>query len=84
MMLTQKNIRGILLVLLSMALFAVGEIFIKMSGAFLSASQIMFILISSGLIIFTLIALAKGEKLNDRRAFAPTSMLRYFAEMVGL
>ena len=83
-MLTQKNTRGILLMLLSMALFALGDIFIKMSGAFLSPAQIMFILISSGLIIFTLIAVAKGETLNDRRAFAPTLVLRYFAEMVGL
>ena len=55
-----------------------------MSGAFLSPAQTMFILISSGLIIFTVIALAKGEKLNDRRAFAPILLLRYFTEMVGL
>ena len=84
MMDTQRNTRGILLMLLSMASFAVGDIFIKMSGAFLSPAQTMFILISSGLIIFTVIALAKGEKLNDRRAFAPILLLRYFTEMVGL
>ena len=76
MMVTQKNTRSILLMLLSMALFALGDIFIKMSGAFLSPAQIMFILISSRLIIFTLIALAKCEKVNDRRAFAPTLVLR--------
>ena len=84
MMDTQRNTRGILLMLLSMASFAVGDIFIKMSGAFLSPAQTMFILISSGLIIFAVIALAKGEKLNDRRAFAPILLLRYFTEMVGL
>ncbi len=61
MMDTHKNTRGILLMLLSMASFAVGDI------AFLSPAQTMFILISSGLIIFAVIALAKGEKKDALR-----------------
>ena len=70
--------------LISMAAFAVGDTFVKISGSFLSPSQIMFFLISGGLIIFTLIALSKGEKLRDRRAFSPILLIRYSAEMLGL
>ena len=51
MMDTPRNTRGILLMLLSMASFAVGDIFIKMTGAFLFPAQTMFILIISGLIM---------------------------------
>ena len=80
----KKNSKGILLMLISMAAFAVGDTFVKISGSFLSPSQIMFFLISGGLIIFTLIALAKGERLRDRRAFSPILLIRYSAEMLGL
>ena len=52
----KKNSKGIFLMLISMASFAVGDTFVKISGAFLSPSQIMFFLISGGLIIFTFIA----------------------------
>ena len=80
----KKNSKGILLMLISMAAFAVGDTFVKISGSFLSPSQIMFFLISGGLIIFTLIALSKGEKLRDRRAFSPILLIRYSTEMLGL
>ena len=80
----KKNSKGILLMLISMAAFAVGDTFVKISGSFLSPSQIMFFLITGGLIIFTLIALSKGEKLRDRRAFSPILLIRYSAEMLGL
>ena len=80
----KKNTKGILLMLISMACFAAGDTFVKISGAFLSPSQIMFFLISGGLIIFTLIALIKSEKLRERRAFLPILLIRYCAEMLGL
>jgi len=80
----KKNSKGILLMLISMAAFAVGDTFVKISGSFLSPSQIMFFLISGGLVIFTLISLSKGEKLRDRRAFSPILLIRYSAEMLGL
>jgi drug/metabolite transporter (DMT)-like permease len=80
----KKKSKGILLMLISMAAFAVGDTFVKISGSFLSPSQIMFFLISGGLIIFTLIALSKGERLRDRRAFSPILLIRYSAEMLGL
>ena len=81
---TKKNSKGIILMLISMASFAVGDTFIKISGAFLSPAQIMFFLIAGGLIIFAIIAKFKGEDLLDRRAFSPILLIRYCAEMVGL
>ena len=80
----KKNSKGILLMLISMASFAVGDTFVKISGSFLSPSQIMFFLISGGLIIFALIAMVKGEELKERRAFSPILLIRYCAEMLGL
>ena len=84
-MLTNKNnAKGIVLMLFSMAAFALGDTFVKMSGAFLCPAQIMFFLISGGLILFALIALASGENLKEPRAFEPVLILRYCTEMIGL
>ena len=80
----KKNSKGIILMLISMASFAVGDTFVKISGAFLSPAQIMFFLIAGGLIIFTIIAKSKGENLLDRRACSSVLIIRYCAEMVGL
>ena len=80
----KKNSKGIILMLISMASFAVGDTFVKISRAFLSPAQIMFFLIAGGLIIFAIIAKFKGENLLDRRAFSSVLLIRYCAEMVGL
>ena len=80
----KKNSKGIFLMLISMASFAVGDTFVKISSSFLSPSQIMFFLISGGLIIFAIIALIKGENLIERRAYSPILLIRYCAEMLGL
>ena len=84
-MLTNKNnAKGIVMMLFSMASFALGDTFVKTSGSFLSPAQIMFFLISGGLILFALIAVVKGENLKEPRAFAPVLLLRYCTEMIGL
>ncbi len=70
--------------LLAMASFAGGDVLIKITGAFLSPAQIMFILISSGLVIFAIIAWLNGDNLRDPRAFTPILLVRYVAEMLGL
>ena len=80
----KKNSKGIFLMIISMASFAVGDTFVKISGAFLSPAQIMFFLIAGGLIIFAMIAKIKGENLLDNRAFSPVLLIRYLAEMIGL
>ena len=80
----KKNSKGIILMIISMASFAVGDTFVKISGTFLSPAQIMFFLIAGGLIIFAMIAKFKGENLLDSRAFSPVLLIRYLAEMIGL
>ena len=80
----KKNSKGIFLMIISMASFAIGDTFVKISGAFLSPAQIMFFLIAGGLIIFAMIAKFKGENLLDSRAFSSVLLIRYLAEMIGL
>ena len=80
----KKNSKGIFLMIISMASFAAGDTFVKISGAFLSPAQIMFFLIAGGLMIFAMIAKIKGENLLDSRAFSPVLLIRYLAEMIGL
>ena len=80
----KKNSKGIFLMIISMASFAVGDTCVKISGAFLSPAQIMFFLIAGGLIIFAMIAKIKGDNLLDSRAFSPVLLIRYLAEMIGL
>ena len=79
-----KNTKGIFFMLSAMGAFAIGDVFIKMAGLFLSSAQIMFVLISTGLLLYTVIAVIKGEPLNDARAFKPVLLVRYTAEMIGL
>lgn len=78
------NTKGIVLMLLSMATFAAADTLIKVSGSFLSPAQIMFFLMSGGLILFSIIAVLQGETLKDPRAVAPVLLLRYCAEVTGL
>ena len=72
------NTKGIFLMLLSMATFALADTLIKMSGSFLSPAQIMFFLLGGGLILFAMIAVIQGDSLKEPRAFAPVLLLRYF------
>ena len=76
--------RGVILMVLSMATFALADTLVKVSGSFLSPAQIMFYLIGGGLVLFASMAIFQGEKLTDPRAFAPVLLLRYFAEVIGM
>ena len=78
------NIRGIMIMVLAMMAFAVADALVKMSAAFLSPAQVLFFLNSGGLILFTLLAIIKGEPLWDRRIFAPALLLRYVSEVIGM
>jgi drug/metabolite transporter (DMT)-like permease len=76
--------RGIILMVLSMAALALTDALIKVSASSLSPAQVLFLLIGGGLVLFALIAILQGEKLIDRRAFAPVLLLRYFVDVIGL
>jgi len=79
-----SNLRAILLMIISMAAFALADTLVKVSAGSMSASQVMFLLVSGGLVIFALIAIAQGDNLIDRRAFSPILLLRYVAEVTGM
>jgi len=78
------NARGILFMIMSMGAFAVADTLIKVSTSVISPAQVMFILISGALIIFTLMAVLQRDRLSDRRALSPILLLRYMAEIAGM
>lgn len=69
---------------LAMAAFAIADALVKMSAAFLTPAQVVFLLIAGGLVLFTLLAIVLGEPLRDRRMFAPMLLLRYLSEIIGM
>ncbi len=83
-MMSNTNARGILLMVCSMAAFAIADTLVKLSTSLLSTAQIMFILMGGGFVIFTLVAIIQGNRLLDKRAFAPIMLLRYIGEILGM
>jgi len=81
---TPTNVRGIFLMVGSMAAFSIADSLVKVSTTVLSPSQVMFFLISGALIIFATMAILKKDRLIDRRAFSPILWLRYVAEIAGM
>ena len=82
--LTDVNVRGVVFMVLAMAAFALADALVKLSAAFLTPAQVVFLLIAGGLVLFSLLAVLLGEPLRDRRMFAPMLLLRYFSEIVGM
>jgi len=80
----EKNARGIALMVLSMGSFALADTFVKLSASSLSPAQVLFFLNGGGLVLFLIIAVLRGERLSDPRAFAPILLLRYFSEVFGM
>ena len=78
------NVRGVVFMVLAMAAFALADALVKLSAAFLTPAQVVFLLIAGGLVLFSLLAVLLGEPLRDRRMFAPMLLLRYFSEIVGM
>lgn len=70
--------------LASMGAFAIADTFVKLSTFTISPAQVLFYLISGGLIIFALMAKLQGDRIIDRRAFSPILLIRYFAEITGM
>jgi len=69
---------------LSMAAFALADTLVKLSASNLTPAQVLFFLNGGGLVLFALMALARGERLNDPRAFSPILLLRYVSEVAGM
>lgn len=70
--------------LLSMVGFALADTLVKVTSAVMSPAQILLLLLVGGLVMFTFLAIVQGERLIDRRAFAPMLLLRYISEISGM
>jgi len=79
-----SNVRGILLMIASMSLFALADTLVKLSTSIISPAQVLFYLIGGGFVLFALMAVLQRNRLNDPRAFSPILLLRYVAEIAGM
>lgn len=70
--------------ILAMGAIALADTLVKVSSSYVSPAQNLFFIMGGALVMFASMAIVRGEKLIDRRAFAPVLLLRYFAEVAGL
>ena len=81
---TESNLRGIILMVLSMGAFAMADTLIKLVSEAVAPPQIMFLMMAGGSMMFCLIAKLQGARLIDRRIFATVFLVRYLAEVVAM
>lgn len=79
-----KNLRGIVFMLLSMVAFALADTLAKLASKTLAPPQVMFFLMAGGLILFSLLTLVEDEPFLNKGAFSPVVMVRYVSELVGM
>ncbi|WP_127112254.1 DMT family transporter [Shimia sediminis] len=75
-----NNVRGIFLITLAMAGFAVEDMFVKLLSTPLSTGQILIGLGAGSALIFAAISLINGENLFARAAYTRITLLRAAAE----
>lgn len=80
----QRNATGALVMVLSMLSLALADTLVKLAAAFASPAQVLFFIMGGAMISFALLAVARGDRLLDRRAFLPVLLLRYFSEIAGM
>lgn len=78
-----STLRGILLMTLAMAAFAVEDALIKLASAALPVGQILLMLGLGGAPAFALMARAQGHRVLTRAILAPALVARNAAEMAG-
>ena len=76
-------IRAILLMIFSMALLALSDVFIKLSSNQAPRGQVMFLIAAIGTASFVVLSLMRGETPFSRDAFHPMVLLRCFFEIVA-
>lgn len=77
------NLRGILFMLASMALFALEDMFLKWAAIGLPLGQVIFVSGAFGAPVFAFFARRQGQRILTRTAFHPAVTLRNLGEMVG-
>lgn len=78
-----ENLRGIGLMTLSMALFAVEDLFLKLAAAEMPTGQVVFLAGLIGLPVFAVLAWRRGERLLIARLWHPAVVARNIGEMVA-
>lgn len=79
----EANLRGSLLMTASMAGFAVEDVFIKAAARVMPLGQILLIMGIAGVVVFGVMAQAKGEALLPRAFLARAMLVRSAFEVVG-
>lgn len=80
---SQENLRGILMMVTAMALFAVEDMFIKWAAFGVPTGQIILISGAFGVPVFAIMARRQGQKVWTREALHPAVLARNLGEMVG-
>lgn len=78
-----ENLRGAILMIISMVLFAGEDMFIKLLTQRLPYAQVLTIFAGLGFVIFALILKAKGGRMWTRDLWRPGVILRNIGEMIG-
>lgn len=78
-----ENLSGILLMLASMALFAVEDLFLKLASADVPIGQIILISGALGLPVFVGMAWRQGQRILVKEALHPAVIYRNIGEMVA-
>jgi len=78
-----SHLRGIVLMVLAMAAFAISDMFIKLAAGAMSSAHTALVLIGGSLVLFVVLAKLQGERLRNRTALSPVLLTRYGAEIVG-
>jgi drug/metabolite transporter (DMT)-like permease len=80
---TGDNLRGSLLMIAAMALFAIEDGFIKQASTGLPVGLIVFVLGFCGAPLFAILARLQGARTLTRTALHPAVLLRNLGEMIG-
>ena len=78
-----ENLRGILLMVAAMALFAVEDLFLKWAAADLPLGQIILVSGALGAPVFLLMARRQGQGIFVKDALHPAVITRNIGEMIG-
>jgi len=81
--LAAENLRGILLMVVSMALFGLEDMFLKWAAADLPIGEVIFISGIFGMPVFALMARRHGQRVFVRAALHPAVVARNLGEMIG-
>jgi len=82
---TNSNARtqGISLMVLSMALFAIADTFVKLASGTMTAGQVAFLIITGTTLVFTSLTLAQGHSLWHPGLKTPAVIGRAASEIIG-